>query len=319
VDVPNNDTTLPFQAYEVHRLTIDAQLQPEVIAYSFIGGETTNGSVNLKLVRSDSTGKIIYNVNVTIQYGCSASTFLNAINNFDSFYPYLPSVVRNNYDSADNLTNATSNISRIEYVVSLYKLRDLSYQRENFVVTKINYKGNFTKTILFQHSPLISGFFSFNLGGISLNGSGISFDVNPSTLQSYLRTIDGYENVEVESKSQYGCGYSCFWIISYKGVNAAIPNITLNAGRLTGGSAPPTATLIVRRYYSPKITFEPIDYRFLNTQSNLPNVLVSTNGVPAVCTGTCSYQFNKAAVIQSWSFAAPTLTLAINNSSKISL
>jgi hypothetical protein len=43
VDVPNYDTTLPNQAYEVHRVELNAELQPEVIVYSFVGGSDSSG------------------------------------------------------------------------------------------------------------------------------------------------------------------------------------------------------------------------------------------------------------------------------------
>jgi hypothetical protein len=192
VDVPNNDTTLPYQAFEVHRLVVDAELQPEVIVYSMTGPGYSNSTLNLKLIRTDANGYKYYNLNVTIQYGCEASTFQWALNNFDSFYPYITSVVRNMYDSTGNLTNSIINATKIDYVASLYLLRDISYQQENFIVTKKNYNGNFTKTIANQHSPLISGNFSFKIGGLNLNNGSISYGANAYELQNYFRTIKGY-------------------------------------------------------------------------------------------------------------------------------
>jgi hypothetical protein len=111
VDVPNADNTLPFQTYEVHKLLLNATLQPEVIVYTMVGG--SGGSIDLMLVRTDKYGKIVYNTNKTISYACSADEFLGALYYFDSFYPYKPSVVRNVYDSKGNLTNTTFNASKI--------------------------------------------------------------------------------------------------------------------------------------------------------------------------------------------------------------
>lgn len=114
----------------------------------------------------------------------------------------------------------------------------------------------------------------------------------------------------------YGCEYFCTWIISYKGVNSAIPPIVLSGSHLSGGVTSPTITLTIRRPYSSHITFDPIDYRFLNTYSNLPSVIVKTNGLPSVCTGDCSYLFVKVAAITGWSFSGTSLQLSINNTSK---
>ncbi len=197
VDVPNNDTSLPFQAYEVHRLVVDAEVQPEVIVYSMVGAGSSNSTINMKLIRTDKEGNIYYNLNVTIPYACDASTFQWALNNFDSFYPYMISVVRNLYDSSGNLTNTTINATKIDYVVSIFLLRDISLQQENFIITKKYYSGTFTKTIAYQHSPLISGTFSLKIGGLTLNNGSIGYGVSEYDLQTYFRTIKGYEQVEV--------------------------------------------------------------------------------------------------------------------------
>jgi hypothetical protein len=77
--------------------------------------------------------------------------------------------------------------------------------------------------------------------------------------------------------------------------------------------------MTVRRYYSPHITFEPIDYRFLNTYSPTPNVLVRTNGLLAVCVTNCTYRFSQVATIQSWSISSNLLTVGIQNTSKVTL
>ena len=61
----------------------------------------TTGSINLKLIRKDKTGAIKYNVNKTVAYGCSETTFKNALNNFDSFCSYFITVTRNIKDSGN--------------------------------------------------------------------------------------------------------------------------------------------------------------------------------------------------------------------------
>ena len=87
------------------------------------------GSVNLKIVRVDSNGKIYYNVNTTVQYGCTASDFEYALSFFDSFRNYMPSVVSKIYDKNGNITTSIVNASRIDYEVSLYLWRDPAFQK----------------------------------------------------------------------------------------------------------------------------------------------------------------------------------------------
>lgn len=130
MDVASSDTSLPSQAYQVATITTNTTIQPEVVVYSMVGG--SSGSINLKIVRKNSAQAITYNVNVTVAYGCSAATFLAALNSFNSFSPYNTQVVRKVYDSQQNLVNTQdtppSTTSRIDYVVSIYILRPSAYQ-----------------------------------------------------------------------------------------------------------------------------------------------------------------------------------------------
>ena len=38
VDVPNTNTKLPFQAYEVDKIVLSSTIQPEVVNYTLTGG-----------------------------------------------------------------------------------------------------------------------------------------------------------------------------------------------------------------------------------------------------------------------------------------
>lgn len=70
VDVPNNDTSLPYQAFEVHRLVVDAEVQPEVVVYSMTGPGYSNSTITLRVIRRNDNGDVYYNVSATISYGC---------------------------------------------------------------------------------------------------------------------------------------------------------------------------------------------------------------------------------------------------------
>jgi HJR/Mrr/RecB family endonuclease len=85
----------------------------------------TFGKINLKLVRRDK-GEITYNVNKTVNYGCSDADFESALNSFNSFKPFVISVTRTIMDAGNNVITAFSSITDIiHYDVSIYKKRSL--------------------------------------------------------------------------------------------------------------------------------------------------------------------------------------------------
>ena len=244
VDVPNTNLNLPFQAYEVDKISINSTIQPEVVNYVLTGGST--GQINLKIVRTSGT-KITYNANTTINYGCTAADFQSALNSFDSFSSYHISVTRHIYDGSNNEINTTVGASKIVYQVTILLLRTAAQIAEDFTYTNLNYTGTMAKVPVTDHSPLISGNFTLTIGGIIL--SQISYAASASTLQTAIRTIVGYEQVMVDQVSVLGAGYDNTWIINYIGVNNAVPNATVNGALLTGGSTTPTIQLVVRRPY----------------------------------------------------------------------
>lgn len=210
VEVPNSDNSTSFQVHQVDKITLNSTVQPEVIVYSVVGGNT--GIIQLEIVRTDpGTLKVIYNQKVNVTYGCSASTFSSVLKNFDGFYSYAISVVRNIYDSKNNLTDSTINASRIDYVTEIYKLREDQYQNEKFKVQYFNnFTGDFTQTRTQTHSPVVSGSWALTIGGrqVMVNGNAsISYGVSAGDLQNGIRAtgIVGFENIEVSLSTTYGC------------------------------------------------------------------------------------------------------------------
>jgi hypothetical protein len=112
---------------------------------------------------------------------------------------------------------------------------------------------------------------------------------------------------------KYSCEYSCSWFIKYKNYNQQQGNIVLNTAGLSGSAATPTLTLTTRRNYSPYLLFDPIDYRFLNTQSSAANVIITTNGVPSICTGDCKFTFSLYSEVTSLSRTGTVLSFAISD------
>jgi hypothetical protein len=181
-----------------------------------VGG--SSGTIQLEIVTTDPTTlQVTSDIQVNVTYGCSATTFLNALNNFNNLQPYVLSVVRNIYDSNGNNLTTTTGAARIDYVTSIYLLRPASAISQNFKLTYYGYTGTLTTTFTQTHSPLITGTFILTMGGINITVSGsanIPYNVAANTLQNSISSqIQGFQYVDVYLASQYGCGYSCTWII----------------------------------------------------------------------------------------------------------
>jgi hypothetical protein len=176
-------------------------------------------------------------------------------------------------------------------------LRSAADQAQTFITTYRNYTGLLVVTPTTQHSPLINGTWTLTVGGVTidpyLNNYLLPYNADSSYIQTGLRTIVGFEQVQVAAyfPNANGFGYGCTWLIKFIGYNAAVPNIIANGAGLTGGTTSPSITIALLHPYSSAITFE-ADYRFLNTYSSLPNVIVKVNGVPSVCLTNCGYTFS---------------------------
>lgn len=74
----------------------------------------TPGKINMRLVKTNpNTSAIIYNVNTTVNYGCTADEFKDALNVFSSFSSYQISVTRTIYDGSNAIINDTATASKI--------------------------------------------------------------------------------------------------------------------------------------------------------------------------------------------------------------
>jgi hypothetical protein len=323
VEVPNSDIAASFQVYQIDNITTASTVQEEVVVFSVVGGST--GTIELGVYRQDSTTfAVTYNKKVNVTYGCTASTFLAALNQFDGYSSYQVSVVRTIYDSNNAVINTTASAARIDYTAKIYLLRPAALQTEQFNPKYYDgFTGTFSQTQTTAHSPLLSGTFTLSVGGqpISISGvTDISYDIDAWSLQTAIRGsgIVGFEQIEVVKGWLYGCGYSCTWLIKYRGFNQAVTGgITVNGASLSGGSTSPNIEGTTKRAYSTNLEFDPVDYRFLSTAASALSVRVTTNGVPSVCTGSCAYSFNTYTEITALSSAGTTLSLALSDPTSI--
>lgn len=110
--------------------------------------------------------------------------------------------------------------------------------------------------------------------------------------------------------------YGAVWLVSFIGVNAQIPLMTVDDSNLVGGVAgtKPQITAVEVRAYSTDLLVNPIDFPFLSTPASMPNVLVTVNSVPSVCLGNCGYNFltNSPELIAA-TISGPTVTLSLTD------
>jgi len=222
------------------------------------------------------------------------------------------------YDSNNQSLPSIVGAAYVDYVVSIYKLRPASVVSQALNIASIDYTGTVTVIPGFTHSPLITGTFSLSILGASIKVAGssnIPYNVDSATLQSAIRNsgLPDFQYIEVAQYASVSCEYSCNWIIQYKLHNSTVSPLAVNGINLSGGNSTPTITATTRRHYSPNLAFDPLDYRYLNTPANDISVLVTTNGIPAICNGTCSYAFVTSCEVSSLSVTGSVLTLALHN------
>lgn len=189
--------------------------------------------------------------------------------------------------------------------------------------------GSFSSVTIQEHSPAMSGTFTASLGGVPiqlLNSTtklysiaNIPFNVEATALEQALRRIVGFENVEVERTGDPLVGAK--WIIYYVGYNQDLPDFVLSNAGLIGGRAgsTPEITPFTRRNYNSNLFVDPIDYRWMRTFSNKPNVRVTVSDIPSSCNTDCTYTFlTDLPILTSLSLSGYTLSLGLTSSTPIS-
>lgn len=108
-------------------------------------GSNLTGKIQLRIYRINNNLEVTYDKKVNVTYGCSSSTFYNALRNFDGYKNYQPSVVRKIYDETGNIITDIGLAAKIDYEVSINLLRPTSRQDETFTTTFFDgYNGQFT-------------------------------------------------------------------------------------------------------------------------------------------------------------------------------
>ena len=84
--MPNSDTSLSFQTYQVDEIKLASTVQSEVLTYTVSGG--SSGSFNIRIYRPPVGTTPAYDVNADIAYGCTNAEFADALNKFDIYSSY---------------------------------------------------------------------------------------------------------------------------------------------------------------------------------------------------------------------------------------
>lgn len=88
-----------------------------------------------------------------------------------------------------------------------------------------------------------------------------------------------------------------------------------NAGLLGGKvGTTPQAVAATRRNFTTNLFVDPIDYRWMNTYSNKPNVRITVSNIPSACNTDCTYTFlTNVPVVTSSSLSGNTLSLVLTD------
>lgn len=177
VEVPNTDTTVErWQTYEVHTITTMMDEDPEIIDFTSTGA--TAGTINLKYFeRNPATLAVIVNQNVTIPFNANASQFCTELVKFSWFGSYGTSCSLTMKDSTGAVVTNASLARSFTWRVSIARFRPANLRNRTFTIAYSTPGGSFSSSTVQEHSPLMSGFFTMNLGGIPVrisNGSSFS-------------------------------------------------------------------------------------------------------------------------------------------------
>ncbi len=142
----------------------------------------------------------------------------------------------------------------------------------------------------------------------------IPFNVESWDLKSALQQIPGLKDIEVARTGDPTIGAK--WIIYYIGFNKDLPDLVTSGAKMLGGKTGTTPQVIAatRRDFNTNFFVDPIDYRWMNTYSDKPNVRVTVSGIPSACNTDCTYNFlNNLPIVTSATLSGNQLTMTLND------
>jgi hypothetical protein len=90
----------------------------------------------------------------------------------------------------------------------------------------------------------------------------------------------------------------------------------VNGAGLLGGKTGTTPSIIsaTRRNYNSNLFVDPMDYRWMRTYSDKPNVRVTVDGIPSACYSDCRYDFiSQLPIITGVNITGAVLNLNISD------
>jgi len=153
--------------------------------------------------RNPKTLNVSINQSVTIPWNASASQFCTQLNIFSWFGLYSTTCALIMKDSAGVVTTNSSAAISFTWRATIAKFRPAAAYTHNFIVTYTTPGGMFTNTSIQSHSPLITGTFTLELGGLpvklwdstlsSFTITDIPYNVDPAVLKQALKNFDGFD------------------------------------------------------------------------------------------------------------------------------
>lgn len=290
--------------------------------------------MNFHLLRTDpKTYAITYDVNVSIAWNASASTFQNMLNNFDIFYGYNPSVVLTKFDAAGLDISATAAAgSKYVWTVTLNNYRPPSATSQTFLFTASTLTtdvGSPTPTITEvksqAHSPPLSGTFTLSLDNVLVtfynstsktNQVDIPYNTNAWDLAAWIQQSWNCPYAEVDIPVNQGFADGVTYIISWIGCPGSKSLVVSDASKLTGGNTGSTVVMPVwrTRAASTNLLVEPISGEYLFGAASTSQVVVTVNDIQSECQGDCSYAINATVtpIIASSVYNSVTGVLTLN-------
>ena len=144
--------------------------------------------------------------------------------------------------------------------------------------------------------------------------SDIPFNVDANDLKNGFRQIPGLQDVEVARSGDPTTGAK--WVIYYIGFNKDLPDLVTSGAKMLGGKPGTTPQVIAatRRDFNTNFFVDPMDYRWMNSYSDKPNVRVTVSGIPSACNTDCTYTFlNNLPVITGATLSGNQLSLTLND------
>lgn len=234
------------------------------------------------------------------------------------------SVTLTMYNASGNVTtNVLQSVKNVYNITVLKSLPQASTNYVNFqkVSTKSTLQFLLPRSVQLSSPPIAGGFtLTCNLPDGSANTT-TTLGVQNSTTQIYNAINIACPNYKEKYELWDGPAYAYYQdgrdlFFRFIGLNYDVPQMTIQSSNLVPlvGNTVQTNSTTPRPYDPTLILYEPLPFEFVRTNETQAQVLVSVDGLPAVCAcNYCGYNYTQAsAQITGYSLNAAQNSLTID-------